>query len=141
MELAERLVGDIAVISISETLTADDVPDLHRAMDAFLERGLKRAVFDLAELKYIDSLGLGELVACQLRAIKAGATLRLANAGSAPHHPARHRLRRLPFAACRARELRRRHDDRVLNTRPVQSAFSTGLARSIPSWTSTLVTS
>ena len=49
-------------------------------MDGLLERGVKRAVFDLAELKYIDSLGLGELVACQLRAIKAGATLRLANA-------------------------------------------------------------
>jgi anti-sigma B factor antagonist len=80
MELAERLVGDIAVISISETLTASDVTDLHRAMDALLERGVKRAVFDLAELKYIDSLGLGELVACQLRAIKAGVTLRLANA-------------------------------------------------------------
>ena len=80
MQLAERLVGDIAVISISETLTADDVPDLHRAMDALIERGVTRAVFDLAELKYIDSLGLGELVACQLRAIKAGATLRLANA-------------------------------------------------------------
>jgi anti-sigma B factor antagonist len=80
MDLAERLVGDIVILSIGGTLTSSDVADLHHSMTALVERGVTRAVIDLAELKYLDSLGLGELVACQLRAVKANMTMRLANA-------------------------------------------------------------
>ena len=79
MQLAEQRVGDITVVSVGGTLTSSDAAELHEAMTVLLDRGVTRAIFDLAELKYLDSLGLGELVACQLRAIKAKARLRLAN--------------------------------------------------------------
>jgi anti-sigma B factor antagonist len=79
MELAEQRVGDITVISVRGTLTSSDAAELHDTMTGLLDRGVRRAIFDLADLRYLDSLGLGELVACQLRAIKAKARLRLAN--------------------------------------------------------------
>jgi anti-sigma B factor antagonist len=80
MDLSERRVGDIAVIGVAGSLTSSDSRELRQAMTALIESGTTRVVFDLAELEYLDSLGLGELVACQLRAIKAAMTLRVANA-------------------------------------------------------------
>ena len=82
MEMSERSVGDVIVINLIGALTSNDASELHEAMSRLLERGHNKIVFDLAQLNYIDSLGLGELVACQLRAIKNGQSLRLANADS-----------------------------------------------------------
>ncbi len=79
MELAERVVKDVTVLDLSGTLTSADVIALRDRMTGLLERGVKHVVVNLGELKYLDSSGLGELVGCQLRAIKAGATLKLAN--------------------------------------------------------------
>jgi anti-sigma B factor antagonist len=79
MELAERRIGDIVVVSIGGTLTSSDAAELRQAMTTLIEHGAPKVVLDLAELRYLDSLGLGELVACQLRAIKARVKLRVAN--------------------------------------------------------------
>lgn len=79
MDLAERRIGDVAVVDIGGTLTSSDAAELRQAMTTLIERGESKVVLDLAELRYLDSLGLGELVACQLRAIKARTKLRVAN--------------------------------------------------------------
>jgi anti-sigma B factor antagonist len=80
--MSERSIGDVIVIDLVGALTSNDAAELHEAMSRLLARGHKKIVFDLARLTYIDSLGLGELVACQLRAIKNDQSLRLANADS-----------------------------------------------------------
>lgn len=82
MELAERRIGEIVVVSLGGTLTSSDAADLRQAMTTLLERRATRVILDLEELRYLDSLGLGELVACQLRAIKANTRLRVANASA-----------------------------------------------------------
>ena len=82
MELAERRIGDIVVVSIGGTLTSSDAADLRQTMTTVFAAGATRVILDLEGLRYLDSLGLGELVASQLRAIKAKTRLRVANAGA-----------------------------------------------------------
>ena len=64
MELADRRIGEIVVI----TLTSSDAADLRQAMTRIFESRATRVILDLEELPYLDSLGLGELVECQLLA-------------------------------------------------------------------------
>jgi anti-sigma B factor antagonist len=82
MELAERRIGDIVVVSLGGTLTSSDAAELREAMTRVLDRGARKAILDLEQLQYLDSLGLGELVVCQLRAIRSGTRLRVANANA-----------------------------------------------------------
>jgi anti-sigma B factor antagonist len=80
MKLARRQIGDAMVVDFSGRATDTDGA-LRDAMAKLLEEGHRRVVFNLADLEYLDSTALGELVACQLRAIRAGTALKLANAG------------------------------------------------------------
>ena len=50
-------------------------------MAALLQGGHRHIVLNLGEVTYLDSAALGELVACQLRAVRMGATMKVANAG------------------------------------------------------------
>ena len=80
MKLAKRQIGDVTVVDFSGRATDTDGA-LRDAMATLLAQGHRRLVFNFADLEYVDSTALGELVACQLRAIRAGTALKLANAG------------------------------------------------------------
>ncbi len=60
------------------TLGSGDVK-LKEKLVAELSKGKKKIVVDLGEVSYIDSAGLGELVAAYTSAKKQGATVKLAN--------------------------------------------------------------
>ena len=80
MHLQTRQLADVTVVDFSGRATDTDGA-LREAMAKLLADGHRRVVFNFAELEYLDSTALGELVACQLRAIRAGTALKLANAG------------------------------------------------------------
>ena len=80
MKMATREVDSVTVVDFSGRAIDTD-GSLRDAMAQLLAGGHRRIVFNLAELEYLDSTALGELVACQLRAIRSGASLKLANAG------------------------------------------------------------
>lgn len=80
MQLATRQIGDVTVVDFSGRATDTDGA-LRDAMARLLEQGRRYIVFNFADLEYLDSTALGELVACQLRAIRTGSALKLANAG------------------------------------------------------------
>lgn len=79
MQLAQRQDGAVTIINVSGSLVADDNLALRDAMTRLLQLGHRRIVLDFSELEYVDSAALGELVACQMRAARTGAPLKLVN--------------------------------------------------------------
>lgn len=60
-----RKVGDIVLLDISGRLTAGEpVLLLRNTVRRFIEDGSVKFVLNLAEVSYLDSSGLGELVTC-----------------------------------------------------------------------------
>lgn len=81
MQLTERQVGTVTVVDVAGTITADEGEVLRNAVVRLLDTGQRQIVLDLAELTYVDSAALGNLVASQIRAGRLGTTLKLANTG------------------------------------------------------------
>jgi anti-sigma B factor antagonist len=82
MQLRERRVGEVTILDLGGKLTVnDDLGQLKERVASLILKGYKSIVFNLAELTYVDSSGLGELVACHAAAWRGGATVKLANAG------------------------------------------------------------
>lgn len=67
------------VVSPAGHAAGDASATLREALAGFHTDGYRRIVIDLAELDYLDSAALGELVASQVRAIRLGVPLKLAN--------------------------------------------------------------
>lgn len=80
MDWSERRVGDAVIVNLSGKLTlgTGDVR-LRQIVRDLLERGETRIVLDLDDLGYMDSAGVGELVASFTTAESRGARLKLLN--------------------------------------------------------------
>jgi anti-sigma B factor antagonist len=75
-----RDVGDIAVVDFSGQITLGEGSAALRKMTKdLLASGKLKVVYNLSEVDYIDSAGLGELVASFMAARSAGGELKLAN--------------------------------------------------------------
>ena len=82
MQLSERRVGTIVVLDLIGKLTLTDNPGLLKEkITSVVARGESNILLNLARVTYIDSSGLGELVACHTTAWRGGATVKLANNG------------------------------------------------------------
>jgi len=80
LKLTKRTVDGILVITCSGRLVFGEESSMLREMvkDA-IQQGNKRIVLNLGEVNYIDSGGLGTLVALHTTALNAGSTIKLAN--------------------------------------------------------------
>jgi anti-sigma B factor antagonist len=80
MQIEERRDGDRATLVLSGRLTVNDSPGtLKDAATALAADGATDVVFDLNDVRYIDSACLGEFIASQITLGRRGARLRLAN--------------------------------------------------------------
>ncbi len=65
MEIKERADGRIRILHVTGKVTRVDGERVLRArIEDLSDRGFKRIVLNLAEVPYMDSSGLGELVRC-----------------------------------------------------------------------------
>jgi anti-sigma B factor antagonist len=63
MRIEERSVGDVAVVKVHGDIVLNECgPALADRVRALLDRYRRRIVLDLADVRYVDSGGLGELV-------------------------------------------------------------------------------
>ena len=87
LQIAEHQHGDVAVVALSGELTLDD-GDLAfgRYVDQMIAAERCRIVVDLSEVRYIDSAGVGMLVAESKRATEHGGAMRLARLTARSHH-------------------------------------------------------
>jgi anti-sigma B factor antagonist len=80
MELSQRDLGNVTILDVSGKLTlTDGGGQLKDKVSSLISEGHKNIVLNLGNLSYMDSAGLGEMVACHSTAAKNGAVVKLAN--------------------------------------------------------------
>src|SRR5262245_11220984 len=64
MQFEERIVGDVAVVTVTGELTLKKSHStmLHDKIRALVQQGHRKVVVDVAGVSFVDSAGLGELV-------------------------------------------------------------------------------
>jgi anti-sigma B factor antagonist len=78
LKLNTRQVGDVTVIDVSGRITLGEGSSVLRdAMRELLAKGDKKILLNLGDVTYIDSSGIGELVAGYTSVANAGGTLKL----------------------------------------------------------------
>jgi anti-sigma B factor antagonist len=79
LKLAKKTVDGILVVGCSGRIVFGEESSLLREEVKKALQDSKRIVLNLGEISYIDSGGLGTLVALHTTALSAGATIKLAN--------------------------------------------------------------
>jgi anti-sigma B factor antagonist len=81
--MTERDVSDVAVLDIEGRIVLGEESNAFREkVKSLLAAGKKKVILNLANVSYIDSAGLGTLVATFHSARSQGATLKLTNLGA-----------------------------------------------------------
>ena len=80
LQIVERDTNGVTVLElVGRVVLGDESNQLRTKLKDLLAAGKTKVVLDLAEVKYIDSAGLGTLVAGFTTAQNQGANLKLAN--------------------------------------------------------------
>ncbi len=80
MNLTTREVGGVTIVDLSGKITlGEGGMTLREEVRKLLAEGKKKIVLNLAEVNYIDSSGLGELVSAYTAVKNAGGELKLLN--------------------------------------------------------------
>jgi anti-sigma B factor antagonist len=80
LRIDTKEAGGVTVVTVAGRVTLGDESNQMRTMiKELLAQGKKRLVLDLGGVSYIDSAGLGTLVAAYTSARNSGADIRLAN--------------------------------------------------------------
>jgi anti-sigma B factor antagonist len=80
MQIHERDVNDVTILGMHGKLTLGDGDELLRdKINSLVHQGKNKLILDLAEVPYIDSAGLGEIVKTYTTATRAGGALKLLN--------------------------------------------------------------
>lgn len=87
LQIAERQVDDATVLTLTGEITVDD-GDLvfGRRVDDLIRKGQVKIVVNLAGVTYIDSAGVGMMVAELKMVRQKGGALKLAHLTSRSHH-------------------------------------------------------
>jgi anti-sigma B factor antagonist len=79
-KLSPRQVGDVTVVDVSGRITlGEGSSNLRDGIRAMVAKGNKKILLNLADVSYIDSSGIGELVAGFTSVANAGGQLKLMN--------------------------------------------------------------
>jgi anti-sigma B factor antagonist len=80
LQIVEKEISGVTVVQLSGRVTlGDESNQLRTKIKAILAEGKKRLVMDLGNVSYIDSDGLGTLVAGYTSSQNQGAGMKLAN--------------------------------------------------------------
>jgi anti-sigma B factor antagonist len=80
MQIEERAVGDVKVLDVKGRVVLGEGDELLRdKINSLLNQGFKKIVLNLAEVPYIDSAGLGEIVRTYTTVSRQGGSLKLLN--------------------------------------------------------------
>jgi anti-sigma B factor antagonist len=86
IKIEERIVGHVTILNIVGRLTIDEAAQhLKNDIEGLISRNRLHVVLNLAQVPYIDSGGLGQLVASYGSVKKAGGAMKLLNVNSRNH--------------------------------------------------------
>ena len=81
MEITTREVSDaVVVLEIAGDIDIYNTGDLKTIINKVVEDGKKHIVFDMSQVPYIDSSGIGALIATLTKLKKAGGSLKIIRA-------------------------------------------------------------
>jgi anti-sigma B factor antagonist len=87
MTIQERRVGPVTILALRGRLVLDDGDALLRQrVDDLISRGDVRVIADLTELDYVDSAGIGVMIAKYLSLRRKGGDLKLLRLSLRTHH-------------------------------------------------------
>jgi anti-sigma B factor antagonist len=80
MQIEERAVGDVTVLDLKGKITLGEGDELLKdKVNSLVNQGHKKIVLNLADVPYIDSAGLGEVVRTYTTVSRQGGSLKLLN--------------------------------------------------------------
>ncbi len=80
MHIDERSAGDVTVLDLKGRMTMGEGDELLRdKVNSLILQGRKKLVLNFADVPYVDSAGLGEIVRTYTTVTKQGGSLKLAN--------------------------------------------------------------
>src|SRR5258706_9849664 len=80
MQIEERTVGDVIVLDVKGKVTLGEGDELLKdKVNSLVNQGKKKIVLNLADVPYIDSAGLGEIVRTYTTVSRQGGNLKLLN--------------------------------------------------------------
>jgi len=80
MQIEQRAVGDVTVLDVKGRVTLGEGDELLRdKVNSLLNQGQKKIVLNLADVPYVDSAGLGEIVRTYTTVSRQGGSLKLLN--------------------------------------------------------------
>lgn len=86
LQITEHAVGNVTVLNLKGRLILEDCSELREAVDALVQQGRPKLVLDLQDVPYIDSAGLGILVAKYLSVRRVGGDIKLVHLGPRSSH-------------------------------------------------------
>src|SRR5215468_6527728 len=80
MQIDQRAIGDVTVLDLKGKITLGEGDELLKdKVNSLVNRGHKKIVLNLADVPYIDSAGLGEIVRTYTTVSRQGGSLKLLN--------------------------------------------------------------
>ena len=80
MQIDQRAVGDVVVLDLKGRVTMGEGDELLKdKVNSLVNQGHKKIVLNLADVPYIDSAGLGEIVRTYTTVSRQGGSLKLLN--------------------------------------------------------------
>lgn len=101
MNVTMNPVGNVAVVEISGRIDASNSKDFKEKFQSYLEN-YTHFVFDMTELEFLDSTGLGAVISSLKNASEAGGDIAIANLQPKP---------KMLFEITRAHKIFSVHDD------------------------------
>src|SRR5512140_2161093 len=78
MQIHQRSIGDVTVVDLTGKMTLGEGDELLRdKVNSLIQQGQKKIILNLAEVPYIDSAGLGEIVRTYTTVSRQGGSLKL----------------------------------------------------------------
>ena len=80
MQITERQVGDVMILDLKGKITLGEGDELLKdKVNSIVSQGRRKIVLNLAEVPYLDSAGLGEVVHAYTTVSRQGGSLKLLN--------------------------------------------------------------
>lgn len=80
MQIDERAAGDVTILDLKGKMTLGEGNEvLREKIDQLVGKGHRKVILNLADVPYVDSAGLGEIVRTYTTLTRAGGSVKLLN--------------------------------------------------------------
>ena len=79
MKISEEKLNDILICKTEGEININTSPELRKAFDEYIRKGMKKVLIDFSSVTYIDSSGLATLIELLQRLNKIGGKLNIFN--------------------------------------------------------------